>query len=359
MISRRALLAGLVTAPAILRMQSALASPTQTFLSCADDRSRDHYVVGFDATGAQEFKLKLPARGHGYARHAARSETIVFGRRPGSFFAIVDPRRGALSAMIEPPKGRCFYGHGTFSADGTRLYACEHDDATGKGFIGIYDATRAYRRIDDFAAGGIGPHEVRLMPDGQTLVVAVGGIMTDRQRDKLNIDSMDPSLAYLDAASGKVVEQVRAPADWHQLSIRHIDLDAAGRVAVAMQYEGDAGDAVPLAAIHTRGAKDLTFLRASEDDERRLKHYLGSIAFSADGGTICASSPVGSVVVLWDAASGDCIELTEAPDGCGIARLGDAFLVSGGDGRLRRVDADSTEALAATAWMWDNHLALI
>jgi hypothetical protein len=126
-----------------------------------------------------------------------------------------------------------------------------------------------------------------------------------------------------------------------------------------MQYEGEAGTAVPLAALHVRGARALTFLRAPEDDEMRLKHYLGSIAFSADGNTICATSPIGSLAVLWDARSGDYIEMTEAADGCGIARLNSGFLVSGGDGKLRRVDADSNEPVAATAWMWDNHFAAV
>lgn len=357
MLTRRAVLGGLVAAPLAARVSRA--APPWLFLSCADDRVRDHYVVGFDADGAVRFKVALPARGHGYARHPARPETIVFGRRPGSFAALIDVRAGALMGTFAPPPARCFYGHGTFSADGARLYVCEHDDATGGGFIGVYDAARGYRRLGDFAAGGIGPHEVRLMPDGATLVVAIGGILTDGKRDKLNIATMDPSLAYLDAASGALVEQVRAPADWHRLSIRHIDLDAEGRVAIAMQYEGDAGDAVPLAALHERGQAHLTFLRAPEDDEMRFKHYLGDIAFAADGRTVCATSPVGSVAAFWSSPSGAYLGMTDASDGCGVARLGPAFLVSGGDGRLRRLDAGLNDPIAATGWMWDNHLAAL
>jgi len=339
--------------------QSDLASRNAQFISCAADRARDHYAVGFDASGTQHFKIALPGRGHGYAQHAARGETIVFARRPGTFAAIVDACAGTLAGLIDPPRGRCFYGHGTFSADAALLYVCEHDDATGGGFIGVYDAKHGYRRIGDFAAGGIGPHEVRLMPDGATLVVALGGIRTDRARGKLNIDVMDPSLAYLDAASGRVVEQVRAPAAWHKLSIRHIDLDARGRVCIAMQYEGDAGDDVPLAALHMRGQTHLQFLRAGDDDEMRLKHYLGSIAFSQDGTTICATSPIGSVAALWDADSGAYLEMTAAADGCGVARMGDGFLVSGGDGKLRRLAVGSHESVAATPWMWDNHVVAL
>jgi hypothetical protein len=354
MLTRRGFLSAAMVFPFTAR--GGFATPQNILVSCADDRARDHYVVGLDLSGGQRFKIKLPARGHGYAQNPANSETIVFARRPGSFFAAIDSHLGEIISMIEPPDGRCFYGHGTFSAEGTRLYVCEHDDGTGDGFIGIYDVERGYARVGDFGAGGIGPHEVRLMPDGETLVVAIGGILTDRARDKLNIATMDPSLAYIDASSGRLVEQVRPLAGWHQLSIRHIDIDARGIVAIAMQYEGDAGDAVPLAALHGRGDAQLTYLRAPDDDEIRLKHYLGDISFSADGKTILATSPVGSVAALWDARSGGFLDMAEATDGCGIVALGDAFLVSGGDGRLRRLDAGENVPLAATDWLWDNHL---
>jgi hypothetical protein len=356
--ARRTFLTGLVALPLVARAGLAAAGAPR-YLSCADDRDRKHYAVGFQSDGTITYKIALPARGHGFALHPAGRHAIVFGRRPGSYAAVIDPVSGTSIAMIDPPTARCFYGHGTYSADGRLLYVCEHDDASGNGFIGIYDVTRDYRRVGDFGAGGIGPHEVRLMPDGRTLVVAVGGIMTDHERDMLNIDTMDPSLAYLDAASGAVLEQVRPPTEWHQLSIRHIDLDAQGRVAIAMQYEGDPADSVPLAALHARGQQQLQFLRAGEEDEMRLKQYLGDIAFDPQGKIIAATSPVGSSIALWDARSGDYIEMTDASDGCGIAGVGDGFVVTAGDGRIRHVDEDTNEPLAATPWSWDNHFIAV
>jgi hypothetical protein len=351
-LSRRAVLTGLLALPAA---RGVLAAPGTRYMSCADDRNHRHFVVGFDAEGHIDFQLPLPARGHGFALHPASGDCVVFARRPGSFACVIDLAARAITSSIAPVSGRSFYGHGTFSADGEILYVCEHENADGTGLIGLYDVARGYARIGEFSAGGIGPHEVRLMPDGKTLVVAVGGILTDLDRDKLNIETMDPSLVYLDAASGRLLEQVRPPRDWHQLSIRHIDIDAQGHVAVAMHYEGDERDAVPLAALHRR-SDALMFLRAPEDDEIRLHQYLGDIAFDASGATVAATSPRGSVVAVWDAVSGDHLALEEAADGCGIVGTDDGFVVAGGDGRLRRISAGSNRPVAATTWLLDNHL---
>ena len=358
-VARRAVLTGLLALP----MQrgawaSSGASAPNHYISCADDRARHHFVVGFDDAGSIDFILPLPARGHGFALRRTADQCAVFGRRPGSFACVVDVQAGAIATTIVPPRARNFYGHGAYSADGELLYVCEHDDATGAGLIAVFDAAHSYARIGDFSAGGIGPHEILLMPDGKTLAVAVGGIMTDHERDKLNIDTMDPSLAYLDGATGRLLEQVRPPSKWHQLSIRHLDIDARGRVAVAMQYEGDAGDVVPLAALHRRG-EELRFLDAPEDADIRLKHYLGDIAFDVQGATVAATSPVGSVVALWDAASGNYLRMAVASDGCGITAFGDGFLVAGGDGRLLRLGIDANQPISASDWLWDNHLCVV
>jgi hypothetical protein len=41
-----------------------------------------------------------------------------------------------------------------------------------EGVIGVYDARANYKRIDEFPTFGIGPHDLALLPDGKTLVVA-------------------------------------------------------------------------------------------------------------------------------------------------------------------------------------------
>ena len=60
--------------------------------------------------------------------------------------------------------------------------------------------------VGEIDTHGIDPHEVAWLPDGRSLLVANGGIMTHPRtfRRKLNIPTMDPSLCVLDAAQRRV-----------------------------------------------------------------------------------------------------------------------------------------------------------
>ena len=346
-IDRRAFLIGLGASTLAAAAPRAFAGSAPLFVSAADGRAHEHYAVGVEATGEVRFQIPLPARGHGIAADDGRA--VLFGRRPGTFAVVIDLAEGRLVQTIGSSTARSFEGHGAFSADGSRLFTTEHDDLSGAGLIGVYD-TQSWKRLGEFAAGGIGPHEIRLMPGGASLVVCIGGIRTDGQRDMLNLDTMEPSLAYLDTDSGHLLEQVGPPAEWHQLSIRHMDLLADGTVGFGMQYMGDEEDEVPLMALHRRGG-NISWLRADETEERRLQQYIASVAFDASGKHLAATSPRGNVIAQWDVGSGTYLGAKAAADVAGIAQLGDDFLVSGGDGTLR-----TGARSVATQLAWDNHL---
>ena len=269
------------------------------FVSCGADRSGGYVVAGMDPDGAVRFERPLPARGHGVAVHPSHSQCVVFARRPGAFAAVLDTATGELRHWIDAVPDRRFYGHGVFSADGSRLFATENDYAAGRGVLGVYDAADGYRRVGELPSHGVGSHDLRLMPDGRTLAVANGGIRThpDQPRAKLDIPAMAPNLTYLDADSGRVVEAVRLTPALHKLSIRHLDVNRNGDVAVAMQYEGDRRDRVPLVGLHRRGGA-LRLLHAPAPIERRLRHYTGSVAFDSSGAFLAVSSPRGHLVTL-------------------------------------------------------------
>ena len=199
----------------------------------------------------------MPARGHSFAIDAAGGRAVVFGRQPG-FFALGFGLDGAAGPVeLDLPQDRHFFGHGAFFDDGRLLAATENDFDGGRGVLGIYDASAggAYRRVGEFDCGGIGPHEVLLLPDGKTLCVANGGILThpDYGKLELNLDTMRPSLAYLDAASGKLLERVELDPALHRLSIRHLAVAADGAVWFGCQYMGPAGDRPALVGRHRRG----------------------------------------------------------------------------------------------------------
>ena len=196
---------------------------------------------------------------------------------------VIDIDRGEALRRIDAAAGRHFYGHGAFSPDGRYLFTTENDFQTGRGMVGIRDAEDGYRQIGEFASEGIGPHELVLMPDGGTLAVANGGIRThpDNDRAMLNLDTMQPSLAYLDLASGRLRDMFGLAPRLHRLSIRHLAVNPDGAVALAMQYEGSKRDRVPLVGVHEGG--DIRLLEAPPAIERRMRHYAGSVAFDRGG----------------------------------------------------------------------------
>ena len=242
----------------------------------------------------------------------------------------------------------------------------ENDYEAGRGVIGVRDALDGYRQIGELPSHGVGPHEATLMPDGQTLAIANGGVRThpDYDRLELNLDSMSPSLTYLELASGRVVGEARLAQHLHQLSIRHVAVNAAGLVAVAMQYEGPRGDRVPLVGLHDgRGAIEL--LEAPGELNRRMRQYTGAIVFDAAGELLAVSCPRGNLFTFWEVAGRRLLHHVELADGCGVTpdAAPGAFIVSDARGEILRIEPRSGRQAAIPiadrlVTPWDNHLAI-
>jgi len=356
-IDRRGFL-GLVAAAPMLALAAA---PEPRFLAAR--RRNDRYeAVIVDAHGQDLRTVALPDRGHSFAIDAARGRAVAFGRQPG-FFALAFGLETGAAEPLPLPEGRHFFGHGTFSADGALLYATENAYEEGHAVVGVYDASRGgrWRRIGEFDCAGIGAHEVVLMPDRRTLCVANGGILThpDYGKRELNLDTMAPSLAYVDVRDGRVLETAALEPALHQLSIRHLALDAGGAVWFGCQYSGPAQDRPPLVGCHRRGSAPRLY--AGPDDVLAgLRNYVGSVAADAGGRVIATSSPVGGLVAYWDSASGRCLGTTPIADGCGIAAAGPGrFLVSDGHGAISETMTAGVPRQvrgASSTLAWDNHL---
>lgn len=268
---------------------------------------------------------------------------------------------------IEPPDGRHVYGHGVFSRDGRLVYATENDFDGGRGVIGIYDARRDCRRIGELSAHGIGPHEIGLLPDGDTLVVTNGGIAThpDLPRIKLNFVDMEPSLCLVDRNDGTLLRKLVLPSSLNRLSIRHLAVGPQGMVGIAMQYEGFPGDPVPLVALQ-QGEGNLHLLRGADTVLRAMKNYCGSACFDPGGDILAVSAPRGGLVTFWNVDDGHCLSSIRVDDGCGVAPGEEAgrFVISSSREGALTVDMRSGDIEPLTladfeSAGWDNHLAAV
>ncbi|MGE0253422.1 MAG: DUF1513 domain-containing protein [Alphaproteobacteria bacterium] len=365
MLSRRKLLALAAAGGASSLLGGhARASAAGCWLGARVDASGRAWASAFDAAGRHALDIALPDRGHGFAAHPSGRWAVAFARRPGDFARIIDLADATVVRDIAAAAGRHFNGHGVFDAEGRRLFVTETIIASGDGVLGIYDVADGYRRLGEVTTHGLDPHEVRLSCDGRHLVVANGGLLghPDAPGAKLNIDTMDPSLVWLDTRDGHLVAQARMPEAFHKLGTRHLALAADGAAVVVMQYEGPAGDPVPLVARHRPGEAALTPLALGEQASRALEQYCGSAAVDVTGTVLAVSSPRGGLVVFHDLATDRPLGALSVTDGCGLAAAGTpgAFVVSSGLGQLVHATAGGGARPLGVArddgTRWDNHL---
>lgn len=322
---------------------------------------RDHFgVAGFDQSGLV-FQHRLPARGHAIAKHLQHDAIAVFARRPGDFIHILDSRTGQQIGEIFSVPRRHFYGHGVFSSDGL-LYATANQYQSGQGVICIYDSNRNYEYLGEIPVYGVGPHDIKLLKDDETLVVAVGGIQThpNYPRVKLNLNTMQPCLNYINRHSGVLVASYRLPSKYHQLSIRHLDVNSNNQVAFAVQDEGPRPNLNPLVGSHKLG-EPVNLFHADRRVLRRMRRYCGSVIFDSSGRYIIVSSPRGGVITVWDSFTNEYLTSYSLQDGCGLAETqkSGSFMASSGTGELLTVTLGTpveNQWRTVRRLIWDNHM---
>ncbi|MEM1064511.1 MAG: DUF1513 domain-containing protein [Pseudomonadota bacterium] len=356
MPTRRHVLAGLAAATALPRAGWAdVGAPTH--LTAAKDPDGAFALYGLRADATLAFRVPLPARGHAAAAHPRVAEAVAFARRPGTFAVVLDCASGAVLHQLVAPKGRHFYGHGAFSADGAHLYTTENEIDTGHGRIGVWSRAQGYARIGEFSSGGIGPHEILRIPGTDCLAIANGGIRThpDAGREKLNLPTMRPNLTIA-TGEGAVVAVADVPAEMHQNSLRHIAARADGLIACAFQWQGDIFAAPSSLALY-RGGDTLDFLGEARHLGRTMKGYAGSVAFSGSGERVAVTSPRAGLLAVINTTSQD-MQTVQQADICGVSPGREGVLATDGAGGVHRV-ASSHSRMKAHALAFDNHLVRI
>ena len=363
-IDRRALLVG---AGAVLLSPGApaLGGRSRREVFAAAGQSADGgYAAGlFSLTRGEIARVALPGRGHDIAVRPGTGACVIFARSPGRHAVVLHPDRRSAPIWFETRPDRHFCGHGAFSSDGRLLFASENDYEGARGIIGVRDATDGYRRIGEFPSDGLEPHDLLLLSDGRTLVVANGGVQThpDFGGRPLNLASMRPSLSYIDIRTGDVLETHTLDAELHRLSIRHLSLGEGDRVVFACQHKGPRTERPRLVGLHRRG-EDLRLLEMPSGVLRAMRNYVGSVQVDGTGEIAAASSPRGGIVVFFHVAARRYLGQARLDGICGIAPRHRAagFLLTGIRGALALCGGGEAFELAPQAMpgglaAWDNH----
>ncbi len=331
-------------------------------LSARDDADGRHYAVGYRLDGTRVFATPVNERCHDVYAHPHLPLAVFVGRRPSRESYLIDSRDGTLLQVLASPPDRHFYGHGVFHSSGDWFYSTENDTAdAGRGVLGIYRVEeRRLVRTGELSTHGIGPHQLLWMPDGETLVIANGGIRTEADsRKMMNLDAMEPSLVLLHR-DGTLVSKEQLPEQMN--SVRHLAVAADGTVVSGQQYEGDPMDAVPLLAIKRPGQAFQAF-PLGEAQRQTMNQYTASLAIHDDLRLLAVTAPRGNKVFFWDLDSAALREEIHLPDCAGVAAVAQGFVVSSGQGRCRLIDCSAgrfvSTALQLPAGLWDNHLRLV
>lgn len=376
MLRRDLLAATLLVGVLPLPLRAGQTRTSANFLSALADAEGRYWLAAFGLGPDSlrlHYRVPLPDRGHHVAVHAPRAVFVSVARRPGNWLLVGDLYSGRILQELRLPEDRHFCGHGVFSADGSHLYTTEsnRDDHRGDSGlvveweVGNVNGSAELLRGREFASGGVGPHELLLMPDGNTLVVANGGLRTDPETgtEVADMETMRSSLAYLDRRDGRLLEQHFLPEEQSLSSIRHLDVNTRGQVVAGLQYQGELWERVPLVATHERGGA-LRTLETPELVLGRMKQYVGSVRHIAGSDSIVASCPRGNLLAFWSAVDGSWLGSVAARDACGVADSAFGLVFSSGVGRIGRV-ALPEPALGADlqlpgeTLLWDNHLAVV
>ena len=333
--------------------------PKNSALANDDQRAdNDFGVVGIDADRQIVWQTTMPERVHDIVvqpvlsdqdstvkNHSSR-DVVVMGRRPSEKFWVLDTATGEVKFAINAANNRHFYGHACYSLDGKLLYVTENDTISLDGKIGIYDAYDNYKKIAEYDSYGIGPHELIMHPDSETLVIANGGIKTEQaSREELNLDSMRPSLVYLNRHTGALLEQIMP--EHNQMSVRHLAMHDDGTVMIGIQFQGEKHINVPLVLTHKCGDTDFKALIMPNDQWQRFHQYIASVAVDSARNLLCVTTPIGGCAAIYDLNTRTLIDDVSLPDCAGAAVLSNnntekaednneqsAFIVSDGQGQL-------------------------
>ncbi len=207
---------------------------------------------------------------------------------------------------------------------------------------------------------GIGPHEVAWLPDGETLIVANGGIRTEAEsRVEMNLDAMEPSLVLMQR-DGTLLSKETLGQQMN--SVRHLAVGSDGTIAACQQFMGDADETAELLAIKRPGEPFQAF-PVPERQLQAMAQYTASVAIHSELRLVALTAPRANRLFVWDLDNGAVRLDAPMPDCAGVGAVKDGFVVTSGQGRCRFYDCTKAELVGQPmnlpSGFWDNHLHLV
>ena len=288
---------------------------------------------------------------HGIHLHPTEPHRLAVFEKKGPHAALVDLEARRVLRPLRTDTRRYFYGHGAYSADGKQLFATETVLDDLRGVLVVRDA-ESDAVLGTFPSYGLEPHEVKLIDGGRTLVVTNGGGQIGAG------DDAAPNVAYIDAASERLLERV--PLTDTRINTGHAAVARDGAlVVVSAPRSGLAATETGGVSIRPAGGGMQT-LREPRAITARMQGEALSVAIaeadaqmgtevaSARDGIAAVTHPDGDLVTFWSTRTRALLHSIELarPRGVTLTADGEAFVISyGQEASLLRVSVQELRPL--------------
>ena len=295
------------------------------------------------------------------------NKVLMVGRRPERRVLLFNLATGHTSLAFETENDEHLFGHACFDLAGEHIYTTEASSDSEQGHIVVRDAVN-FEVVDRFSSYGVGPHQFCMSADGKKLIVANGGILTrpNSGRKALNLNSMQPSLVFIDLDTYDLVERHTLPA--RHASIRHIDVNSDDIVSVAIQFQREAVSHNRISELCALYKPDtgLQVLKAPDGIYSAMNDYVGSTVINAKARVAGFTSPRGNLAVFWKIDTEELLGYHRFHDVCGITvdETQEYFVLSNSAGEIRHIHASNMHEEKSMRRRfddiaWDNHMTRI
>lgn len=290
--------------------------------------------LDLDQVGSQPDTIALTFLAHGITPSPHQPNLYLLFEKHGPGCCAVDLERGEVTKSIPASApSREFYGHGTFTADGSAMLCTETDvQDRRKGYIAIRDP-HTFEYLGDMPSFGLAPHDCMWTADGSTLVVANGGGAVG--------DGDGPCITYLDVKAQRLLERVDVPDP--NLNAGHLAMSSGDDLALVSAPRDGLDPRQHRGGLSVRPAGGA--LRSVNEPAEVMAMWKGetlSVAIHEPTRTVGATNPLGLVVAFWNLDTGEPRKHLRVPNPRGLALSlhGDEFILNFGDPpRTARIDA--------------------
>lgn len=323
------------------------------------------YFAFYDIAKRKQFKIPVPLKtGHAAFGHPLKRNLIMIAEKAGQNCCELDLGSRSVARIITADAGRKFYGHGAYSADGSRLFLSEVSTADqGKGFITIRDH-ETLRVVGEVESFGLLPHDMHLIEDGKALLIANQG-----KNPGSTPEYLGGSVTIVELASGKL--RHKFPLEEKNVSAAHVAAFANGRIVVGAnsyieRHDDEARKVRELLnnpktyqeGVLRRGEYEEYFaapLYSGEINGRlqnlsdpglfaKMKYTLG-LAVDDRRGIAAATHVFGNTISFWRVQAGELIGShtfpEERPNGVALLPGGTHFAMTTSQDKLYFIDAET------------------